>query len=76
MDSFVDTEYKNFQGDDSTKRTAFDASVSKYSAVRVGYFKDDFIKFFCKKFERKSPLINKGKFFKLNKPVSCLNLLD
>eukprot|EP01041_Mallomonas_annulata_P006653 gene6653-13470_t len=49
--------------DEVIQKTAIDALVCKHSASRLGYFKDDFIKYFYKKAAvRKPPIINRGYF--------------
>lgn len=40
--------------------TADDAAVSKLSAIRHGYFNDPFLGLFVRRFQRRSPLINRG----------------
>lgn len=42
--------------------TADDAAVSKLSAIRHGYFNDPFLGLFVRRFQRRSPLINRGYF--------------
>eukprot|EP01024_Parvocaulis_polyphysoides_P072657 TRINITY_DN923_c0_g1_i3.p2 TRINITY_DN923_c0_g1~~TRINITY_DN923_c0_g1_i3.p2 ORF type:complete len:223 (+),score=12.73 TRINITY_DN923_c0_g1_i3:24-671(+) len=39
-----------------------DAQISKLSCVNLGYFKDDFLSYFIRKPQRRSPLINRGYF--------------
>eukprot|EP00873_Tetraselmis_striata_P000327 jgi/Tetstr1/420591/TSEL_011679.t1 len=46
--------------DQSVQGTNDDAQISKLSCVQLGYFKDDFIKYFVTKRSRRSPLINRG----------------
>eukprot|EP01025_Chloroclados_australasicus_P045242 TRINITY_DN4939_c0_g1_i5.p2 TRINITY_DN4939_c0_g1~~TRINITY_DN4939_c0_g1_i5.p2 ORF type:complete len:332 (-),score=32.89 TRINITY_DN4939_c0_g1_i5:253-1248(-) len=37
-----------------------DAQISKLSCVNLGYFKDEFLQFFVRKPQKRSPLINRG----------------
>eukprot|EP00164_Ancoracysta_twista_P004415 GFYU01005960.1.p1 GENE.GFYU01005960.1~~GFYU01005960.1.p1 ORF type:complete len:381 (-),score=63.34 GFYU01005960.1:57-1157(-) len=48
--------------DRAVRDTNDDAAVSKLSAVRLGYWKDEYVKHFVKttKFKRRPPIINKG----------------
>ena len=49
-------------GEISIQGTAVEALVSKASAMNLNYFQDDFLKIFCKRKEKKPPLINRGYF--------------
>ncbi|SBT80533.1 leucine carboxyl methyltransferase, putative [Plasmodium malariae] len=40
--------------------TTYEAASSKFSAVQLGYYDDPFLKYFVKKIEKRSPLINRG----------------
>ena len=55
-------------GELSIQGTAVEALVSKASAMNLNYFEDDFLKIFCKRKERKPPLINRGYFAR----VQCI----
>lgn len=48
--------------DEAVIATNDDASECKRSAVRLGYWKDDYIGYFVKNTERKAPEINRGYF--------------
>ncbi|BDA43511.1 tRNA wybutosine-synthesizing protein 4 [Coccomyxa sp. Obi] len=49
-------------GDVSVQGTNDDAQISKLSCAKLGYFKDEFIKYFVRRSSRRSPLINRGYF--------------
>ena len=55
----------------SIQGTASEALVSKTSAARLKYFNDDFLPIFCKRKERKPPLINRGYFAR----VQCVRMV-
>ena len=55
----------------SVQGTASEALISKSSAVRVGYYKDDFLPLFCRRKDRKPPLINRGYYAR----VQSINLV-
>ena len=57
-------------GEISIQGTAVEALVSKSSAMNANYFKDDFLKIFCRRKEKKPPLINRGYFARV-KCVRC-----
>ncbi|VVC28418.1 Methyltransferase Ppm1/Ppm2/Tcmp,Leucine carboxyl methyltransferase 1, LCMT1,S-adenosyl-L- [Cinara cedri] len=46
--------------DEGVQATNCDATKCKYSAVKMGYWKDDYIKYFVTGYERKTPEINRG----------------
>jgi len=46
--------------DDGVQATNCDATKCKYSAVKMGYWQDDFIQYFVTGYERKTPEINRG----------------
>lgn len=48
--------------DESVQATNDDASECKRSAIKLGYWKDDYIGHFIKSTERKAPEINRGYF--------------
>lgn len=49
-----------------------DASDCKRSAVRLGYWKDDYISFFVKSTDRKAPEINRGYFARVHGVERCI----
>lgn len=49
-------------GDDAVKATNDDASECKRSAVKQGYWQDDYISHFVRHVDRKAPEINRGYF--------------
>ncbi|EIE22490.1 leucine carboxyl methyltransferase family protein [Coccomyxa subellipsoidea C-169] len=51
--------------DISVQGTNDDAQISKLSCANLGYFKDDFIKYFVRRSSKRSPLINRGYFARL-----------
>ncbi|KAI7901788.1 leucine carboxyl methyltransferase [Cokeromyces recurvatus] len=50
--------------DDIVKGTNDDATVSRLSAVNLGYIKDPFVHFFVKRATRRLPIINRGTFLR------------
>lgn len=46
--------------DEAIKATNDDATECKRSAVELGYWQDDYIRYFVKHVERKAPEINRG----------------
>ncbi|CAO0795251.1 unnamed protein product [Mucor circinelloides] len=60
--NFLDDEVKT--SDDIVRGTNDDATVSRLSAVNLGYFQDPFVKLFVKKPTRRSPIINRGTFIR------------
>lgn len=46
--------------DTAVQNTNDDATVSKLSCVKKGYFKDDYVHFFVRRPSRRSPVINRG----------------
>lgn len=46
--------------DEGVQATNFDATKCKYSAVKMGYWKDNYIQYFVTGYERKTPEINRG----------------
>ena len=48
------------QEDEATRATNDDASLSKSSAIKLGYWTDPYIQYFVRSSERKSPEINRG----------------
>ena len=46
--------------DEVTQSTNDDALQSKYAAVKLGYWTDEFLQYFCRSSERKQPEINRG----------------
>ncbi|GMH42170.1 hypothetical protein BSKO_10089 [Bryopsis sp. KO-2023] len=61
------------KADSEVRGTNDDAQVSKLSCVELGYFKDDFLKYFVKKPSRRAPLINRGYF---SRHAALKELLD
>lgn len=72
-------------GDEGVISTNDDASECKRHAVRVGYWKDEYIGFFVKNTDRRAPEINRGyyarvkgiqvgieKFLEVNVEYACL----
>lgn len=55
--------------DEGVQATNCDATKCKYSAVKMGYWKDDYIKYFVTGHERKTPEINRG-YYARTKGVS------
>ena len=55
----------------SVQGTASEALISKNSAVRAGYYKDDFLPLFCRRRDRKPPLIHRGYYAR----VQSINLV-
>jgi len=51
--------------------TASEALVSKHSAMRLGYYEDKFLPVFCRKKDRKQPIINRGYYAR----VECVQLV-
>jgi len=51
--------------DDGVQATNCDATKSKYSAVKMGYWQDDFIQYFVTGYERKTPEINRGYYARI-----------
>ncbi|ORY79389.1 S-adenosyl-L-methionine-dependent methyltransferase [Protomyces lactucae-debilis] len=45
-------------------RTDDDALAARASAVKLGYWQDDYIKHFCKQADRKAPVINRGTYLR------------
>lgn len=46
---------------------SFDSQIlTCRSAAKLGYFRDDFVGYFCKRQERKPPIINRGNFSSSN----------
>lgn len=63
----------SFQPDDEAViSTNDDASECKRYAVRVGYWKDDYIGFFVRNTDRKAPEINRGYFARVNGIQTCI----
>lgn len=58
--------------DEAVMSTNDDASDCKKSAVRMGYWKDEFIGHFVKNPERKAPEINRGYFARVRGVEMCV----
>lgn len=66
-------EQSSFQHcDEAVMSTNDDASDCKKSAVRLGYWKDEFIGHFVKNPERKAPEINRGYFARVRGVEMCV----
>ncbi|KAI8852230.1 S-adenosyl-L-methionine-dependent methyltransferase [Chytridium lagenaria] len=52
----------NASPDDAVRGTNDDATISRASAVIMGYLQDPFIKTFCKRPARRPPIINRGTY--------------
>lgn len=63
----------NPSGDDGVISTNDDASGCKRHAVRVGYWKDDYIGSFVNNTERKAPEINRGYFARVKGIEICID---
>lgn len=59
-------------GDEGVISTNDDASECKRHAVRVGYWKDDYIGFFVKNTDRKAPEINRGYYARVKGIQVCI----
>jgi hypothetical protein len=52
--------------DQSVQETNDDATISKWSAVRAGYYHDPFVRYFCSPGSpKRSPLINRGYYLRI-----------
>lgn len=58
--------------DEAVMSTNDDASECKRSAVRLGYWQDDYIGCFVRNSERKAPEINRGYFARVRGVESCV----
>lgn len=58
--------------DEAVIATNDDASECKRSAVRLGYWKDDYIGFFVRNPERRAPEINRGTFARVKGVEMCI----
>ncbi|KAI7860527.1 leucine carboxyl methyltransferase 2-like protein [Circinella umbellata] len=56
--------HDNTTQDEVIRGTNDDATVSRLSAVNLGYFKDPFVQFFVKRPIRRSPIINRGSYIR------------
>eukprot|EP00026_Physarum_polycephalum_P010478 Phypoly_transcript_10642.p1 GENE.Phypoly_transcript_10642~~Phypoly_transcript_10642.p1 ORF type:complete len:332 (+),score=42.42 Phypoly_transcript_10642:214-1209(+) len=54
------TSWKKDNNKEDVMATNDDAAVSKLSAVKLGYFKDDFVHLFVRRPVKRPPLINRG----------------
>ncbi|ORX42060.1 leucine carboxyl methyltransferase [Piromyces finnis] len=59
-----DTAYGSMgdSAEDAVRGTNDSAVESRCSAVNLGYFKDEFVKFFTRRTERRPPIINRGSY--------------
>lgn len=58
--------------DEAVILTNDDASECKRHAVKIGYWKDDYIGFFVKNTERKAPEINRGYYARIKAIQTCI----
>lgn len=58
--------------DEAVIATNDDASDCKRGAVRLGYWKDDYIGFFVRNQDRKAPEINRGYFARVKGVEMCV----
>ena len=58
--------------DEAVIATNDDASDCKRGAVRLGYWKDDYIGFFVRNQDRKAPEINRGYFARVKGVEMCI----
>ncbi|ORZ25893.1 S-adenosyl-L-methionine-dependent methyltransferase [Absidia repens] len=56
--------YPNDPADQAIQLTNDDATVSRLSAVQLGYFDDPFVKYFVKRPTRRMPIINRGSYIR------------
>ncbi|KAI9253404.1 S-adenosyl-L-methionine-dependent methyltransferase [Phascolomyces articulosus] len=56
--------HDNAPQDEVIRGTNDDATISRLSAVNLGYFKDPFVQFFVKRPIRRSPIINRGSYIR------------
>lgn len=63
----------NPSGDDGVISTNDDASGCKRHAVRVGYWKDEYIGSFVNNTDRKAPEINRGYFARVKGIEICID---
>lgn len=69
----MDRTIFNPSGDDGVISTNDDASGCKRHAVRVGYWKDDYIGSFVNNTDRKAPEINRGYFARVKGIEICID---
>lgn len=69
----MDRTMFNPSGDDGVISTNDDASGCKRHAVRVGYWKDDYIGSFVNNTDRKAPEINRGYFARVKGIEICID---
>ncbi|KAK9760445.1 carboxy methyl transferase for protein phosphatase 2A, variant 2 [Basidiobolus ranarum] len=66
---------RNISGNDEAVRgTNDDATISKHSAVNLGYLEDKFTKYFVKRGARRPPIINRGSYVRTRCIDSLINL--
>ncbi|KAI8336809.1 leucine carboxyl methyltransferase [Chlamydoabsidia padenii] len=53
-------DYSSNPSDEAIRLTNDDATVSRLSAMQLGYFEDPFVKYFVKRPIRRMPIINRG----------------
>lgn len=69
----MDRTIFNPSGDDGVMSTNDDASGCKRHAVRVGYWKDDYIGSFVSNTDRKAPEINRGYYARVKGIEICID---
>lgn len=69
----MDRTIFNPSGDDGVISTNDDASGCKRHAVRVGYWKDDYIGSFVSNTDRKAPEINRGYYARVKGIEICID---
>ncbi|KAK3234944.1 hypothetical protein CYMTET_54823 [Cymbomonas tetramitiformis] len=52
--------------DRAVRGTNDDATVSKLSCVQLGYFEDDFLKYFVRRASKRAPIINRGYYARVS----------
>lgn len=63
----------SFHGDESgVIATNDDASESKRSCIKLNYYKDEYLHFFCKASDRKAPEINRGYYARVKGMEMCI----
>ncbi|ORY00206.1 leucine carboxyl methyltransferase [Basidiobolus meristosporus CBS 931.73] len=65
---------RNISNDEAVRGTNDDATISKLSAVNLGYLEDKFARYFVKRGTRRPPIINRGSFVRTRFLDSLLQL--
>lgn len=71
-DNITDMENSFHPCDEAVMSTNDDASDCKRCAVRMGYWKDEYIGYFVKNNDRKAPEINRGYFARVKGVETCI----